>query len=124
LLELGDAYFLQRDYDLAGRAYEGVLRLRPDDPTATVRLAMVWHAAGRPRRAMAAIEEALAAHPDDQEAHYSLAIVYFSEERLAEAREQWLAAARIDPRSELGRRSQSFVDLLDGDEPGESSGDG
>lgn len=124
LLELGDAYFAQRDYDQAGAAYGDVLELQPEDPTATVRLAMTWHAIGHPRRAIAAILEVLAGRPDDQEAHYSLAIVYFSERRVADARAQWVAAARIDPDSDLGRRSQSFVDLLDGKEPGGQDGEG
>jgi cytochrome c-type biogenesis protein CcmH/NrfG len=112
LLDLGDAYFLQQEYDRAGEAYGAALRLRPSDPTATVRLAMVWHASGESQRAVKAIEGVLAERPDDQEAHYSLAIVYFSEGRVAEARDQWATAARLDPSSELGRRSKSFVDLL------------
>ncbi len=55
----------------------------------------------------------LDAHPDDQEAHYSLAIVYFSIGRVGEAKAEWQTAARIDPKSLTGRRSQSFVDLLE-----------
>ena len=55
----------------------------------------------------------LDAHPDDQEAHYSLAIVYFSTGRVGEAKAEWQTAARIDPTSVTGRRSQSFVDLLE-----------
>jgi tetratricopeptide (TPR) repeat protein len=119
LLDLGDAYFLQQEYDRAGEAYGEALRLQPDDPTATVRLAMVWHASGESRRAIRVIERVLGERPGDQEAHYSLAIVYFSEGRVAEARDQWATAARIDPSSELGRRSQSFVDLLEDAQSGE-----
>jgi cytochrome c-type biogenesis protein CcmH/NrfG len=55
----------------------------------------------------------LKAHPDDQDAHYTLAIVYFSAGRVDEAKQEWQTAAGIDPTSTTGRRSQSFVDLLE-----------
>ena len=57
-------------------------------------------------------------HPDDQDAHYSLAIVCFSDGRIDAAKEQWETAAGIDPSSTTGRRSQSFVDLLDDQQSG------
>ena len=66
----------------------------------------------------AVIEE----HPDDQDAHYSLAIVCFSSGRVDEAKEQWQTAAGIDPRSTTGRRSQSFVDLLEDQQSGAPAG--
>ena len=65
----------------------------------------------------------LAAHPDDQDAHYSLAIVYFSGGRVDEAKQEWQTAARIDPSTTTGRRSQSFVDLLEGHESAPPSAD-
>ncbi len=113
LIELGDAYFLALRYDDAARAYRRALKLLPQDASATVKLAMVWHADGDSERAAAAIAEVLAREPGHQEAHYSLAIVRFSQGLNDEAREEWVKAARIDPGSEIGRRSQSFVDLLD-----------
>jgi cytochrome c-type biogenesis protein CcmH/NrfG len=122
LLSLGDAHFLRQDYAQAAKAYRGVLRLKPGDATASVRLAMVWHAGGHSRRAVAAIEGVLNDDPNDQEAHYSLAIVYFSEGRVSEARSEWSTAARLDPSSELGRRSESFVELLAGKEPAAPEG--
>jgi Tfp pilus assembly protein PilF len=74
---------------------------------------MVWHAEGDSKRAETALAEVVEAHPDDQEAHYSLAIVYFSAGRVDEAKQEWQTAARIDPLTTTGRRSQSFVDLLE-----------
>ena len=64
------------------------------------------------REGLAAAHEAVRRDEKNCYAHYSLAIVYFSEGRVAEARDQWATAARLDPSSELGRRSKSFVDLL------------
>ncbi len=114
LLELGDAYFLGQRYQQAARTFRAALAIDPGNPTATVRLAMVWHADGESQRAAQAIKGVLEKSPGNQEAHYSMAIIYFSADRLDEAKSEWEAAAKLDPSSAIGRRSQSFVDLLEG----------
>jgi len=114
LLELGDAYFLGQHYQQAARTFRTALQIDPGNPTATVRLAMVWHADGDSKRAAEAIKDVLDAAPQNQEAHYSMAIIYFSADRIEEARGEWDSAAKLDPSSTIGRRSQSFVDLLEG----------
>ncbi len=122
LLQLGDAYFMAQRNDRAAKVFGDVLALQPDNTTAQVKLAMVWHANGATKRAEKAITRILAARPDDQEAHYSLAIIYFSSDRSSLARDEWQKATAIDPASEIGRRSQTFVDLLDGkDSEGDSA---
>jgi cytochrome c-type biogenesis protein CcmH/NrfG len=113
LLALGKAYFMRQRLQQAEQAYSDALALEPGSATAQVGLAMVWHAQGDSGRAETALLEVLDAHPDDQEAHYSLAIVYFSAGRVGDAKAQWETAARIDPASITGRRSQSFVNLLE-----------
>jgi cytochrome c-type biogenesis protein CcmH/NrfG len=114
LLELGDAYFLGQRYQQASRTFRAALQIDPGNPTATVRLAMVWHADGDSVRAARAIKAVLSKNPGNQEANYSMAIIYFSADRIAEAKAAWAAAAKIDPSTAIGRRSQSFVDLLEG----------
>jgi len=114
LLELGDAYFLGQRYQQATRTFRAALQIDPGNPTATVRLAMVWHADGDSARAAQAIKAVLAKTPGNQEAHYSMAIIYFSANRIDEAKAEWAAAAKLDPSTAIGRRSQSFVDLLEG----------
>jgi cytochrome c-type biogenesis protein CcmH/NrfG len=122
LLQLGDAYFMAQRNDRAAEVFADVLSLQPDNTSAKVKLAMVWHADGATKRAEKAISQILTDKPDDQEAHYSLAIIYFSSDRSQQARDEWQKAAGIDPSSEIGRRSQTFVDLLDGkDSEGESA---
>ena len=86
LLELGDAYFLGQRYQQAARAFRAALQIDPGDPTATVRLAMVWHADGDSRRAARTIKAVLDKAPKNQEAHYSMAIIYFSADRIDEAK--------------------------------------
>ena len=106
----------------AERAYSQARALAPDNAKAQVGLAMVWHAQGDSKRAESMLRAVLEEHPDDQDAHYSLAIVCFSTGRVDEAKEQWQTAAGIDPRSTTGRRSQSFVDLLEDQQSGAPGG--
>jgi cytochrome c-type biogenesis protein CcmH/NrfG len=116
-LNLGDAYLAAQRYDDAAAAYAEALAASPGHPSATVRMAMVWHIRGDDERAIRLIEGVLVALPDNQEAHFDLAIIQFSRQEVAAARESWAKAAAIDPTSKLGRASQNFVDLLsDGDE--------
>lgn len=113
LLDLGNAYFMAQRLQQAERAYSDALALAPDSAKAKVGLAMVWHAQGDSKRAEAALRAVIGEDPEDQDAHYSLAIVCFSLGRIDEAKDQWETAAAIDPASTTGRRSQSFVDLLE-----------
>ena len=124
LLKLGDACFLGQRYREAGRAFRSVLRLAPGNTAATVRLAMVWHAGGDSPRALATLKGVLATTPQDQEAHYFLAIVYFSQEDTERAEAEWVIAAKLDPTSAIGRRSKSFVDLLEGEQSNSPSAGG
>lgn len=115
-LNLGDAYFAAQRHDEAAAVYGEALADSPGHPSATVRMAMVWYVRGDDDRAIRLIERVLAALPDQQEAHYDLAIIRFSRQEIAAAREAWVKAAENDPTSRLGRASQNFVDLLsDGD---------
>jgi tetratricopeptide (TPR) repeat protein len=112
VLNLGDAYFAAQRYDEAAAAYEAALARDPGHPSATVRMAMVWHERGDDDRALGVIDGVIAALPDHQEAHYDRALILFSRQEIAAAREAWARAAAIDPTSRLGRSSQDFVDLL------------
>jgi Tfp pilus assembly protein PilF len=116
LLDLGNDYYIAQRYRDAGQAFREALGLRPKDIAAQIRLAMVWHAQGLTSKAISTLQAVLEASPSSQDAHYSLAILFFSQDQVTKARDQWAAAARIDPRSTIGRRSQNFVDLLDGKE--------
>ena len=120
-LNLGDAYFAAQRLDEAASAYADALVASPGHPSATVRMAMVWHARGDDARAILMIERVIATVPGHQEAHYDLAIIRFSRREIAAAREAWVQAAKIDPASRLGRASQNFVDLLS-DGEGQDSG--
>lgn len=112
LLDLGEAYFLGQRLREARQAYSEAEQQDPGNAAAQVGLAMVAHAGGDSARAEEMLRAVLDAHPDDQAAHYSLAILFFSAGHVGDAKAEWETAARIDPKSTTGRRSQSFVDLL------------
>jgi len=118
LLDLGDAYFMAQRLDDAEQAYTDALAAAPDSAAAQVGLAMILHARGDSRQAEKALHAVIEKHPDDQDAHYSLAIIYFSDGEIDAAKEQWQTAAGIDPKSVTGRRSRSFVDLLEDGQSG------
>lgn len=113
LLDLGEAYFFAQRLDDAEQTYDEALGIEPDNVTGQTGRAMVWHAQGRSKQAEAALRAVLKRHPDDQETHFALAILCFSDGRVDEARSHWQRAADLDPASATGRRAQSFVDLLD-----------
>ncbi len=113
-LSLGDAYFAARRCDEAAAAYAAALALSPGHPSAATRIAMIWHVRGDDDRAERLIDQVLAAAPDHQEAHYDRAVILFSRQKVAAARQAWARAAEIDPASRTGHASQDFVDLLSG----------
>ena len=123
LVKLGEAYFMGQRLQLARQAYDEVIQQDPDNAAAQVGLAMVLHAKGESGRAEKSLRAVLDAHPDNQAAHYSLAIIHFSAGRVGEAKSEWQTAARLDPNSTTGRRSQSFVDLLEGQDSETHAGD-
>ncbi len=114
---LGTAYFMSEQYDKARSLFSRALRLHPGDPGATVRLAMVFQAKGDDAKAKSLINGVLKKQPDFQEAHYDLAIIYFSQQRLEQAKAEWQKTAAIDPSSKLGLQAQNFVDLMEGRTP-------
>jgi cytochrome c-type biogenesis protein CcmH/NrfG len=119
---LGTAYFMSEQYDKAKSLFVRALRLHPGHPGSTVRLAMVFHAKGDDAKAKSLIQTVLKKRPDFQEAHYDLAIIYFSQQRLEQAKVEWQKTAAIDPKSKLGQQAQNFVDLMEGRTPAPGSG--
>ena len=112
-LALANAYFLAGRLGNADNMYARVLALAHSNATAIVRRAMVWHTEGDDAKAIAALSGVVKAKPADQEAHYSLAVIYFAQENAAAARREWQTAAGIDPKSKLGQDALRFIALID-----------
>jgi cytochrome c-type biogenesis protein CcmH/NrfG len=121
---LGTAYFMSEQYEKAKALFLRALRLNRGDPGVTVQLAMVYHAGGDDAKARSLIRGVLKKHPRFQEAHYDLAILYFSQGRLEQAKAEWQKTADIDPKSKLGQQAQNFVNMMEGRTPeGDSNQD-
>ena len=112
-MELADAYLMTEQPAKARQLYARVLARDPGNETAKLQLAMALHAGGNDDAALALLNGVLKTDPSSQLAHYNLAILYFSEQKSGQAREEWKRAASIDPASHLGRSAQNFVDLMD-----------
>ena len=111
-LALANAYLLGQRYDQAALLFSEVLATNPENQIAPVRLALVWHAQGDDTKAVRRIAAVLREWPDNQEAHYTLAAIYFSQQKTEAARSEWQRAAQIDPTTSIGRAAQNFVNLL------------
>lgn len=113
MLDLAEAYFLAARFDEATALYNEALAAKPGNSDAIVGLALIWHAQGDDDKAIAALTAVLKSDQRDQQAHYTLAIILFSQQSIAQARSEWAKAAQIDPTSQIGKASQNFVDLID-----------
>ncbi len=116
-LALADAYFLSQRYDQAALIFSEVLATNPENRIAPVRLALVWHAQGHDQKAVKSITAVLRKWPNDQEAHYTLATIFFSQKKTEAARSEWQRTAQIDPTTRIGRTAQNFVNLLSDSTP-------
>ncbi len=111
-LSLADAYLMNEQTAKASALYAKVLAREPSNQTAKVQYAMALHASGNDTKALELLNDAIKANPDDQLAHYNLAILYFSRQQSSLAKAEWQKAAAIDPTSSLGAAAQNFVDLM------------
>jgi len=112
-MELGDAYLMTEQPAKARQLYTRVLARDPGNETAKLQLAMALHAGGDDTAALALLYGVLKTDPGNQLGHYNLAILYFSEQKADQARQEWKRAAAIDPTSGIGRSAQNFVDLME-----------
>ena len=111
-LALADAYLMNEQPAKAQHLYVKVLSHDPANTTAKVQLAMALHAGGDDAKALSMLNGVLKTDPNDQLAHYNLAIVYFSQQKSAQAEAEWRKAAVIDPKTSIGISAQNFVNLM------------
>ncbi|MCL4367973.1 MAG: tetratricopeptide repeat protein [Actinobacteria bacterium] len=112
LLNLGDVYIQANKPDDATKIFNEALVVDANSSLAKVGLAMAKFVKGDATGAQADLEKLIAADPKDQTAQYDLAIVYFQAGQTDKAKVAWVAAAAIDPASDLGKMSQQFVDMM------------
>ena len=112
LLALGDVYIQANRPDDAVKIFNEALVVDANSSLAKVGLAMAKFGKGDVAGAQADLEKLVVLNPKDQTAQYNLAVVYFQAGQTDKAKAAWVAAAAIDPASELGAMSQQFVDMM------------
>lgn len=94
-LALGNAYFGQKDYPRAIKAYQVVLAGRPDHLSARVDMATAYFYSGDKTTAIDEYHKALAQDPNHLQANFNLGIVYHSQGKLGDAKMAWTRAKEL-----------------------------
>ena len=120
-MALADAYLMTEQPAKAQRLYNKVLAAEPANQDAKSQLALALHASGHDDQALDLLTAVLKVNPRSQLAHFNLAVLYFSEQKSRQAREEWNEAAAIDPGTSIGHTARSFVNLMQGSMGGAQS---
>ena len=118
LLDLGDSFFRQGDYDGAIAQFRKALGLRADDVRAHRTLADVLFNKSDLDGASAEYREALRLNPEDSRAHQSLGDLLLRKKDSAGAAAQYREASRIDPNNVEAHHGLGNILLADGDAAG------
>lgn len=94
---IGASALVQKQYDVAIRAYEQALEAAPDNPDLQRNLANAYRAQGRVPDAIRLLESVIQKNPNSPEAYNSLGIVYAEQGRKQDAITQFQRALQISP---------------------------
>jgi tetratricopeptide (TPR) repeat protein len=94
---LGQLYLAKKDYPAAETAFQKGLELRPDSTDMTTQLARVYQESGQPEKAMALVEQAAGANPQDAKAQLNRGIFLLNANKNEEAIGAFEAAIAADP---------------------------
>jgi tetratricopeptide (TPR) repeat protein len=112
LLKLGNAYLTAQRNDDAERIFKEALVVDANSGAAKAGLGMVKFAKGDAAGAQADLERVTKEDPQNQDAFYNLAVVYFSAGERDKAKEAWEACAAIDETTDLGKLAGEFLQLM------------
>jgi tetratricopeptide (TPR) repeat protein len=114
LVNLGIAYFNQRDFDRAREIFEKAKSIDPDDPHVHYNLGLIFKLIGETEEAVLAFEEVAAHDPEDAMTLYYLGTLYASLGRLEEAEATLRQAIRLQPNNESAHFSLGNVLIRQG----------
>jgi type IV pilus assembly protein PilF len=109
---LGKASYRLGDYAAAADAYERSLAILPGNEEGRFELGMSYARLGRLQEAEKAFAGALKMRQDSARTHYELGMVLFKLGRKPEAADQFRAVVALEPASELGEQSKTYLKLL------------
>lgn len=118
-LDLGDVYFITKQYDKAVEAYQQVVTITPDDSDAWTALGAAAYNAGDAEAARDALLKAITLNPSNQEALYDIAFAYLSlnPPNTLDATSALQKAIEIDPNSDIGKAAQQTLDSMSASAP-------
>ncbi|MFZ4855490.1 MAG: tetratricopeptide repeat protein [Desulfuromonadaceae bacterium] len=110
--ELGNIYFDTNQPELAIKAYDKALALRPDDTDILNDQGAMYRQTGDFSKALANFERASTADPNNLDSLYNSGHVYaFDLKNIPKALVIWKRYLKLESKSEAARQVQSFVDL-------------
>lgn len=112
--ELGNIYFDTNQPELAIKAYDRALALRPDDTDALNDQGAMYRQTGDFQRALANFEKACSTDPNNLESLYNSGYVYaFDLNSIPKALVLWRRYLELESKSETARQVQSFIERYD-----------
>jgi tetratricopeptide (TPR) repeat protein len=99
LIQLGAWFDDRHQYGCAAEAYRSALKLQPNSSRVLDLLGSSLYSAGDVKGAVGALQQAVKGAPDTPGTHLKLASTLEQLKRMDEAKAEWEAALRIDPRS-------------------------
>jgi Tfp pilus assembly protein PilF len=109
---LGKAEYLLGDYSAAIEAYERSLAILPNNHEGRFELAMSYAKLGRLADAEKSFAAALKMRPDAARTRYELGMVLFKLGRREDAVTQFRRVIELDPASDFGEQSRTYLKLL------------
>jgi protein O-mannosyl-transferase len=109
MMGLGVFYQERHEPERAAAIFEGVLRIKPDEPSAHSNLADILVDAGRTREAEDHYREALRVQPNHRNARQNLGIILAQQGRLEEAAVQFSELLRYYPDNSKAHRNLSLT---------------
>ena len=109
---LGYAELKKENYSEALIAFDKALALNWRFPAAYVRRGEVYYAQGEVDKAIAEYKLALDHAPTSTLAHYDLGVAYLKKRNTDQAISYFESVLNLEPQSELGRQSKSFLSVL------------
>lgn len=113
--EIGTWFGYHRQFACAAGAYRSALAMSPGSARLSYLLGLSLYSAGNLQDAIAALQESVGVAPDRPKARLLLASALERSQRRAEAREQWEAALKLDPRSAVALHGMATDLVGDGE---------
>lgn len=99
-VNLGIAYHLLGQYDLAVIALSKALRQKPSLPGPSIFLGIDYLKLGLPAKAIGPLQEALRVEPSNREARRALAACYLAQDKYEQASKEFLSLSSLEPDKE------------------------